>query len=87
MTVVEDRTNTDGNGEAVGLPGSAAWVHEWQSFWVEIWVSTLGSPFRAQRATPSHRFLGCAFACPPKRSLVIFLQEALGTAPSRSSGS
>jgi large repetitive protein len=22
------------------LPASADWVHEWQSFWVEIWVST-----------------------------------------------
>jgi hypothetical protein len=29
-------------GRSVELPASAGWVHEWQSFWVEIWVSTSG---------------------------------------------
>jgi hypothetical protein len=40
MTIVHEPSATDGNGEATSLPGSADWVHEWQSFWVEIWVST-----------------------------------------------
>jgi hypothetical protein len=40
LTLVTEPSATDGNGEVSSLPGSADWVHEWQSFWVEIWVST-----------------------------------------------
>ncbi len=43
MTIVHEPSTTDGNGEIASLPASADWVHEWQSFWVEIWVSTPGS--------------------------------------------
>jgi Tol biopolymer transport system component len=40
MTIVHQPSTTDANGEVTALPASADWVHEWQSFWVEIWVST-----------------------------------------------
>jgi hypothetical protein len=40
ITIVDELTATIGNGEVATLPASAVWVHEWQSFWVEIWVST-----------------------------------------------
>ena len=40
MTVVGQPTTTDGKGEVETLSGSVDWVHEWQAFWVEIWVST-----------------------------------------------
>jgi alpha-tubulin suppressor-like RCC1 family protein len=40
MTIVREPSATDGKGEVETLPGSAEWVHEWESFWVEIWVST-----------------------------------------------
>jgi hypothetical protein len=40
MTIVHEPSAIDDNGEGEMLPGSEDWVHEWQSFWVEIWVST-----------------------------------------------
>jgi hypothetical protein len=40
MTIVHQPSATGDNGEVGTLPLSASWVHEWQSFWVEIWVST-----------------------------------------------
>ncbi len=40
MTIVETPSATAGNGEVADLPASTAWVHEWEQFWVEIWVST-----------------------------------------------
>jgi hypothetical protein len=40
MTIVHEPSTIDDNGEVASLPASAGWVHEWQSFWVEIWVST-----------------------------------------------
>ncbi|TVS21116.1 MAG: hypothetical protein EA424_00535, partial [Planctomycetaceae bacterium] len=43
MTIVHEPSETDAKGQRAALPASADWVHEWQSFWVEIWVSTPGS--------------------------------------------
>jgi alkaline phosphatase len=40
MTIVHEPSSIGDNGEVASLPASAGWVHEWQSFWVEIWVST-----------------------------------------------
>ncbi len=40
MRIVKQRTATDDNGGVTELPTNAAWVHEWQSFWAEIFVST-----------------------------------------------
>jgi hypothetical protein len=40
VTIVIEPSETDNKGEVAALPLSADWVHEWQSFWVEIWVST-----------------------------------------------
>jgi hypothetical protein len=40
MTIVIEPSETDNKGEVAALPLSVDWVHEWQSFWVEIWVST-----------------------------------------------
>jgi hypothetical protein len=39
-TIVREPSATDVKGQVAALPASADWVHEWQSFWVEIWVST-----------------------------------------------
>jgi choice-of-anchor C domain-containing protein len=40
MTIVHEPSAIGDYGEVASLPVSADWVHEWQSFWVEIWVST-----------------------------------------------
>ncbi|TVS10929.1 MAG: hypothetical protein EA424_24505 [Planctomycetaceae bacterium] len=40
MTIVAEPSATGQHGVVTALPDSLAWVHEWQSFWVEIWVST-----------------------------------------------
>jgi hypothetical protein len=40
MTIVGTPSTISGSGEVAALPDSAGWVHEWQSFWVEIWGST-----------------------------------------------
>ena len=40
MTIVALTSSLGDHGEVDDLPASVDWVHEWQSFWVEIWVST-----------------------------------------------
>jgi hypothetical protein len=40
MTIVREPSETTGAGEVGSLRASAQWVHEWELFWVEIWVST-----------------------------------------------
>ena len=40
LVAVHAPSPSDEQGEVTNLPLSAVWVHEWQSFWVEIWVST-----------------------------------------------
>lgn len=40
LRVVSEPTATDSNGEAASLPQSQTWVSEWDSYWVEIWVSS-----------------------------------------------
>jgi hypothetical protein len=48
--VAQPSTSTDENGGVAVLPTSAGWVHEWQSFWVEIWVSTANSVLSVSEA-------------------------------------
>jgi hypothetical protein len=36
MTIVHEPSTTGAKGEVAELPASAGWVHEWQSFWVEL---------------------------------------------------
>ncbi|MEQ8638296.1 DUF7453 family protein [Gimesia maris] len=43
LRVVSTPTVTDGNGESTSLPQNQDWINEWDSFWVEIWVSTANS--------------------------------------------
>jgi len=51
-TLVRVPTTTDANGEVATLPGSEAWVHEWEPFWVELWASTPSSTaYRIAAAT------------------------------------
>ncbi|MHC4176255.1 MAG: Ig-like domain-containing protein, partial [Planctomycetota bacterium] len=40
VSVVLDPTATESNGEVAALPESEPYLHEWQSYWVELWVST-----------------------------------------------
>tara|TARA_R110002095_G_scaffold152237_4_gene132172 strand:- start:156276 stop:173423 length:17148 start_codon:yes stop_codon:yes gene_type:complete len=40
ITVVKDRTVVSGDGHTFALPANADWLHEWDSFWVEVWVDT-----------------------------------------------
>ncbi|WP_417387433.1 choice-of-anchor tandem repeat NxxGxxAF-containing protein [Gimesia sp.] len=40
LRVVYEPTATDANGEAASLPQSQTWISEWDSCWVEIWVSS-----------------------------------------------
>ena len=40
LRVVENRTDTDANGVAASLPTGQDWIAEWDSYWVELWVST-----------------------------------------------
>ncbi|MCH8042774.1 MAG: tandem-95 repeat protein, partial [Planctomycetes bacterium] len=40
MTVVRQPTNVDALGQTKTLPKDAEFLHEWESFWVEVWVST-----------------------------------------------
>ena len=40
LRVVENRTDTDANGESESLPTGQDWIAEWDSYWVELWVST-----------------------------------------------
>ncbi|WP_154898260.1 Calx-beta domain-containing protein [Gimesia maris] len=39
-SLVMTPTNTDANGETAEVPESEAWIDEWDSFWVEVWVNT-----------------------------------------------
>lgn len=43
LRVVSAPTATDGNGESASLPANQTWINEWDSYWVEIWVSTANS--------------------------------------------
>jgi VCBS repeat-containing protein len=40
MTAVRQPTDVDPLGHATALPASAAFLHEWESYWVELWLST-----------------------------------------------
>ncbi|QDU10247.1 VCBS domain-containing protein [Gimesia aquarii] len=40
LIVVQEQTEIDSTGHAVALPKSDAWVDEWSSFWVEIYMET-----------------------------------------------
>jgi autotransporter-associated beta strand protein len=40
LRIVRTPTTVPGNGEVANLPAGVPWVHEWESFWVEVWVST-----------------------------------------------
>ena len=40
MSVVKDPTATDAKGEVASVPQSEAWLDEWDSHWVEVWVKT-----------------------------------------------
>jgi hypothetical protein len=40
LRVLDEPTATDANGEVESLPAELDWVSEWDSYWVEIWVST-----------------------------------------------
>jgi hypothetical protein len=40
MTIVRQPTQTDHDGVVASVPDNADWVHEWESFWVELWLST-----------------------------------------------
>jgi VCBS repeat-containing protein len=39
-TVVRQPTSLDAQGETKTLPKDAEYLHEWESYWVEVWVST-----------------------------------------------
>ncbi|QDT89884.1 Calx-beta domain-containing protein [Gimesia algae] len=39
-SLVMTPTVTDANGETAVVPESEAWIHEWDSFWVEVWGNT-----------------------------------------------
>ncbi|MCH8043065.1 MAG: tandem-95 repeat protein, partial [Planctomycetes bacterium] len=39
-TVVRSPSETDAGGEIEAVPTSAAFLHEWEAFWVEVWGST-----------------------------------------------
>lgn len=40
ISVVKDRTVVSSDGHTFALPADADWLHEWDSFWVEVWVDT-----------------------------------------------
>ncbi|MCH8045152.1 MAG: tandem-95 repeat protein, partial [Planctomycetes bacterium] len=40
MTVVRQPTNVDALGQTKTLAKDAEFLHEWESYWVEVWVST-----------------------------------------------
>jgi hypothetical protein len=43
LSIQADRPSIVVKRRSRPLPASADWVHEWESFWVEIWVSTPGT--------------------------------------------
>jgi len=40
LRVVDSPTVSDANGEVSQLPENQDWVSEWETFWVELWVTT-----------------------------------------------
>ena len=44
VTLVEEPTTVDADGQVVALPESQAWIDEWDSYWVELWVNTIEGP-------------------------------------------
>ncbi len=40
ISVVKERTDVLSNGHTAALPANEDWLHEWDSFWVEVWVDT-----------------------------------------------
>ena len=40
MAVVRQPTDVDSLGHTAALPSSAPFLHEWEPFWVELWVDT-----------------------------------------------
>ena len=40
LSVVTDQTAVANDGHTAALPADAQWIHEWDSFWVEVWVNT-----------------------------------------------
>jgi VCBS repeat-containing protein len=43
-TLVRQPTDVGADGQVAELPGSEAWIDEWDSYWVEMWVSTTDGP-------------------------------------------
>ncbi|PQO40862.1 Ig-like domain-containing protein [Blastopirellula marina] len=43
FTAVKDATSVDSNGAAISLPQSDEIIEEWDSFWLEVWVTADGS--------------------------------------------
>ena len=44
MSLVENPTVVDASGQVAALPQSEAWIDEWDSYWVELWVNTADGP-------------------------------------------
>ncbi len=40
IRVVLDPTSTDADGQVEVLPEDQTWIHEWHTYWIEVWVST-----------------------------------------------
>jgi len=40
VRLVRSTTATDAGGEAAALPDNELWLHEWEPYWAEIWVTT-----------------------------------------------
>ncbi|MEQ8854615.1 Ig-like domain-containing protein [Gimesia sp.] len=40
LRVMDNPTATDGNGETESLSAEVDWLGEWDSYWLELWVST-----------------------------------------------
>ncbi|PQO34276.1 hypothetical protein DTL21_12140 [Bremerella cremea] len=43
ITAVKDATSVDSEGAVIGLPQSDQIIEEWDTFWVEVWVTADGS--------------------------------------------
>jgi len=40
VTLARTQNSTDAEGEVTDLPASELWLHEWEPFWAELWIST-----------------------------------------------
>jgi len=40
MSLVKNPTAVGSDGQVAELPGSETWIHEWDSYWVELWTRT-----------------------------------------------